>query len=193
MTHTSAILLAAALGAGATLAFERLPGLLERSRDAARLHASGQPELDPTSALFDAAIRGSTADIQLALERGAFINAINADPSRDLPMGATPLIAAARFGQRDAAAYLLARGALASARTQQGFTALHLASFHGHAGVVATLLQHPEIETAPIGRGGLTPLALAGSHDQVRSLLAPTPDAPTSPNNADAAQASAHQ
>ncbi len=67
--------------------------------------------------------------------------------------GHTPLIAAAKEGQKDFVQDLLHRGADLTSTSVKGKTALHYAAANGHTDIVTTLLERalmPMPATAPV-------------------------------------------
>src|SRR6185369_15390012 len=95
---------------------------------AATLRAAG-----PAS-IADAAMRGNRADVLSMIKQGADVNAPQGD-------GVTALHWAARHGDAEMIAALVASGANARAATSFGaFTPLHLAAERGAAPIVKALL-----------------------------------------------------
>ncbi len=87
-----------------------------------------------TSMLLTAAKEGDVKAIEALLAAGTKVDA-------KTPYNVTPLFVAALFGQSDAAALLIAKGAeIKAAKGGDGSTALHAASFFCHTEVVKLLL-----------------------------------------------------
>jgi hypothetical protein len=89
---------------------------------------SGAPASTPAAdaALFSAVNKDSRMRIERALDDGADINA------QDSKTGYfTPLMLAAQKGQGNAVPILLERGADTERADKDGFTAMHVAAFHG--------------------------------------------------------------
>jgi ankyrin repeat protein len=110
---------------------------------------------------------GSTAMVELLLERGA-------DPNTVVRGGETVLMTAARTGQPGPVKALLARGAKVDAKERRGQTALMWAAADGHAAVVELLLKAGADFRTPLPDSGFTPLFFAargGRTDVVRALL----------------------
>jgi ankyrin repeat protein len=110
---------------------------------------------------------GSTAMVELLLERGA-------DPNTVVRGGETVLMTAARTGKPVPVKALLARGAKVDAKERRGQTALMWAAADGHAAVVELLLKAGADFRTPLSDSGFTPLFFAargGRTDVVRALL----------------------
>ena len=110
---------------------------------------------------------GSTAMVELLLERGA-------DPNTVVRGGETVLMTAARTGQPGPVEALLARGAKVDAKERRGQTALMWAAADGHAAVVELLLKAGADFRTPLPDSGFTPLFFAargGRTEVVRVLL----------------------
>lgn len=110
---------------------------------------------------------GSTAMVELLLERGA-------DPNTLVRGGETVLMTAARTGQPGPVKALLARGAKVDAKERRGQTALMWAAADGHAAVVELLLKAGADFRTPLPDSGFTPLffaARAGRTEVARVLL----------------------
>ncbi len=110
---------------------------------------------------------GSTAMVELLLERGA-------DPNTVVRGGETVLMTAARTGKPGPVKALLARGAKVDAKERRGQTALMWAAADGHAAVVELLLKAGADFRTPLPDSGFTPLFFAargGRTDVVRALL----------------------
>ena len=110
---------------------------------------------------------GSTAMVELLLERGA-------DPNTVVRGGETVLMTAARTGKPGPVKALLARGANVDAKERRGQTALMWAAADGHAAVVELLLKAGADFRTPLPDSGFTPLFFAargGRTDVVRALL----------------------
>ncbi|MBA5871616.1 MAG: hypothetical protein GDA68_16715, partial [Nitrospira sp. CR2.1] len=101
-------------------------------------------------ALHTALTEGSPARVEILLDRGADIEARNAE-------GATPLITASRLGNLALVSLLLKQGAQIDATDRNGNTALHEASFHNHTPCVDALLA-AGAGTSARNRLGFTPL-----------------------------------
>lgn len=101
-------------------------------------------------ALHTALTEGSPARVEILLDRGADIEARNAE-------GATPLITASRLGNLALVSLLLEQGAQLDATDRNGNTALHEASFHSHTPCVDALLA-AGAGTSARNRLGFTPL-----------------------------------
>jgi uncharacterized protein len=110
---------------------------------------------------------GSTAMVELLLERGA-------DPNTVVRGGETVLMTAARTGKPGPVRALLARGAKVDAKERRGQTALMWAAADGHAEVVELLLRAGADFRTPLTDSGFTPLFFAargGRSDVVRVLF----------------------
>ena len=86
--------------------------------------------------LHVAALSGSLPSVQLLVERGLVVNAVN-------PQGGTPLRAAADAGQLEVVDYLLAHGADVSLRDAYGLLAIDYARQNHHDEVVERLHRAP--------------------------------------------------
>jgi hypothetical protein len=76
--------------------------------------------------LHDATKSGDLNRVQQLANEGANLDAT-------LQRGETPLIVAALEGHTEVIEFLIARGAIAQARNDRGFTALHAAAYRGPA------------------------------------------------------------
>lgn len=85
-------------------------------------------------ALFEAVVRGDLAALQRTIEAGADVD------QREPAGGSTPLIAAALFGQPEAAKALIDAGADVDARNNDGSTALITAALMARTEIVRALL-----------------------------------------------------
>src|SRR5581483_1235523 len=128
---------------------------------------------EPRSAVADAAMSRDAPTVRALLARGADVNTAQGD-------GMTALHWAAKNGDADLAATLLAAGANVRATSRLGgYTPLHLAAAAGAAAVVDALLRADAGVDAPTSTG-TTPLMLAaaaGSVPTVEALLARGADA----------------
>ena len=88
------------------------------------------------SPLNKAAQCGDTARVQQLLDKGVDVNA------RSEAWGRLPLICAARDNKTNVVEQLLSKGADINAKDCEGWTALALASYRGHAECVKVLLEH---------------------------------------------------
>jgi len=88
------------------------------------------------STLNKAAERGDAAHVQQLLDKGENVN------SRSVNWGRLPLICAAKYGNTAVVEQLLSKGADINAKDCEGWTALALASYRGHAECVKVLLEH---------------------------------------------------
>jgi ankyrin repeat protein len=120
---------------------------VDGSRWTALHHASWQGSAQVVAALLEADAAGLTVDAQ--------------DSS-----GNTALVRASEKGHEDAVRLLLARSARQELQGNGGWTALHLAAYKGHAGIVEQLCAAPGAAAAVAlrTRNGNTPLMLAISH-----------------------------
>lgn len=90
--------------------------------------SGGTPAAD--AALFAAVNKDSRIKIERALDSGADINA-----QTERTQHFSPLMLAAQKGQGNAVPILLERGADTELTDHNGFTAMHIAAFHGEVGV----------------------------------------------------------
>jgi ankyrin repeat protein len=102
-----------------------------------------------------------------ALIAGASLNAVRADDRADL----TPLLAAVRSGDIDAAMMLVLGGADVDAAENDGTTALHWAAYSGADALVVALLDAGADPNIP-NRYGLTPLQAAADGGFAVSVVA---------------------
>lgn len=136
----------------------------------AKVDEGGRVEMTP---LLIAAHHGETKVVELLLRHGA-----EADRANDA-LG-SPLLAASVAGHGDAARLLLQHGADPHRPNRVGESPLLVAAAHGSDGVVAALLETPNIQIDALGRHGRTPLlraAMRGHVGTVTALLAHTPPA----------------
>ena len=89
------------------------------------------------SPLNKAAQRGDTARVQQLLDKGVDVNARSG-----VWAGRLPLICAARDNKTNVVEQLLSKGADINAKDYEGWTALALTSYLGHAECVKLLLEH---------------------------------------------------
>ena len=116
--------------------------------------------------LVDAAERGSLADVQALVKKGADINAARTD-------GLTALHAAVHADRVDIVVALLAAGAKATATNRYGVTPLYLAAVNGNADIIRRLIDAGSDPNAAAA-GGETVLmttARTGSPAALRVLL----------------------
>jgi ankyrin repeat protein len=122
----------------------------------------------PEAPVADAAMRGDVTAVRTLVQRGADVNAAQAD-------GMTALHWAARRGDATLTALLLKSRAKLGAVTRVGaYTPLHVASEAGHGAVVAALLR-AGADANTHSADGTTPLhlaALSGNVEAVTALLA---------------------
>ena len=98
--------------------------------------------------------------LRLLLDGGASISAVDSRAGRRCT---TP----ADSGHRDAAAFLLSRGADVGAAAADGWTPLHFAAANGNADTAALLLRHgAAVDAATAGRTALQVAAHSGMHAQ---------------------------
>src|SRR3954454_16310018 len=101
---------------------------------AVTLVTAASPHAAGPASIADAAMRGDRADVLTMIKQGADVNAPQGD-------GVTALHWAARHGDVDLAAALLAAGAHAATATRLGaYTPLHLAAERGSAAIVKALV-----------------------------------------------------
>jgi hypothetical protein len=128
------------------------------------------------STLNKAAERGDAAHVQQLLDKGENVN------SRSVNWGRLPLICAAKYGNTAVVEQLLSKGADVNAVDAQGWTALSIAAYRGHAECVKVLLEHrPNVNQETFGiylfngdnQVGKTALDLArqNGHTEIVQLL----------------------
>jgi len=109
--------------------------------------------------IADAAMRGDRADVQALIKQGVDVNAPQGD-------GVTALHWAARHGDVELAAMLVAARANAKAETRFGaYTPLHLAAERGSAPIVKALLAAGAPVDAPTSTGATALMFAAGAGD----------------------------
>ena len=114
----------------------------------------------------DAAMRGDIESIRRLLADGADVNAAHGD-------GMSALHWAARHGDPDMAAMLLAAGARIDADTRVGgYTPLHLAAEGGNGAVARLLVEEGADVSATTTPGGTQPIHLAAGAGDVASIEA---------------------
>ena len=104
-------------------------GIARRLIDAG---ANVRAQRDGATVLHLAALVGDLATVQLLVERGADVAALN-------PQGGSPLRSAADGGHVEVVRYLLERGARRDVRDAFGLLPIDYARQNGHAQVVALL------------------------------------------------------
>lgn len=110
--------------------------------------------------------RGATEVLRVLLDAGADVNVASDE------ICFTPLMAAARSGQRDAVQLLLEHGADPNLTCQTGSTALVFAAKKGHPAVVTLLLGHGSDANAGEGSCGTSLMwAARNGHAEVVNLL----------------------
>src|SRR2546422_11415679 len=108
--------------------------------------AAASPE-----SIADAAMRGDRADVLAMIKQGADVNAPQGD-------GVTALHWAARHGDAEIVAALIAAGAHARGATRfGGYTPLHLAAERGSAAIVKALIRPGAVVGAGAGTGAAPP------------------------------------
>jgi len=113
----------------------------------------------------DAAMRGDRADVLALIKQGADVNATQGD-------GVTALHWAARQGDADLVAALVAAGAKARVETRFGaYTPLHLAAERGSAPIVKALVSAGATVDAKTSTGA-TPLMLAAASGDTGAITA---------------------
>ena len=105
----------------------------------------------PAMDIWTASAKGDVAAIKQNLAAGTDLN------SKQSNDGSTPLMAAAMFGQTEAATLLIQKGAKTNARNNDGATALHLAAFFCQPETAQLLVEKGADLTAKNNRGE-TPL-----------------------------------
>lgn len=101
-----------------------------------QFHQTGpQPPPPPTSPLHMAALRGQVKILEILLNKGADINALDAT-------GRTPLHCAAEGERMDAVKLLVERGADVTRLDSKGLSALHVAVERGMEDAVVLLIEH---------------------------------------------------
>lgn len=105
---------------------------------------------------------GDVAKVQLAIERGASVNAV-------FSMGFTALFYAATYGHLPVAEYLLAQGADVNWANTEGRTALHWSCRNGHMAVTELLIAKGARLDVKDG-GGKTPLMVATDKGQEETV-----------------------
>jgi ankyrin repeat protein len=119
----------------------------------------------PAAALADAAMRRDPATVRTLLQQGAEVNTPQGD-------GMTALHWAARNGDADTAAMLLAAGANLRATTRLGgYTAMHLASAAGKDAMIGMLAAAGASVDARTSTGA-TPLMLAAASGRASAVAA---------------------
>jgi ankyrin repeat protein len=112
--------------------------------------------------VFEAAKAGNVARLREILK---------AEPAAltmtDLKLSATPLHWAIINGRREAAFFLLARGAPVKARDRSGFTCLHYAAYAGLPDVAEALIARGADANAVSGWIGVTPLHMAALKNRI--------------------------
>ena len=104
--------------------------------------------------IHDAVRNGDLAGVQAELDKG-----VDVDEGDDSWPEMTPLTYAARFGHKEVAELLLAKGADASAKTDDnGTTPLHHAALNGHKETAAMLIAKGADVNAKLAVDGGTPL-----------------------------------
>lgn len=116
---------------------------------------------------------GHVSIVRLLLAHSADVN------SRVNDIGHTPLILAAEANMQAVLRLLLEHNATTSARTSEGFTALHAAAHYGHHEIVAILLEYGASTDVRSDQGD-TPLVIASTagHWRVAELLRRRPRQP---------------
>jgi len=122
--------------------------------------AAASPE-----SIADAAMRGDRADVLAMIKQGADVNAPQGD-------GVTALHWAARHGDAEIVAALIAAGAHARGATRfGGYTPLHLAAERGSAPIVKALIGAGAVVDARTSTGA-TPLMLASAAGDTAAIKA---------------------
>ena len=122
------------------------------------------PKLDPPNiSLHDAVLQGNLDAVQQHIAAGSNLD------EKAPESGASPLIAAAAFGEVEIAKALIAAGADVNHRqTSDGGTPLHTAAFLCHSEIVEALLNHGADKNAR-NNDGITALeSVAGPFDEVK-------------------------
>lgn len=125
---------------------------------------------DGQTTLFWAASENNIEITRRLLDRGADVNAVNAQSW-------TPLMAAAERGHEEVGIYLLDKGAQADCQDEDGFTPLHLAASEGCVGLVERLLDagvDPNVQNDFLGENltAISKAAEGGQLEVVELLLA---------------------
>ena len=121
------------------------------------------PEYGKLTLLIIAALNGHANIVEVLLEKGANVNAVDSE-------GWTPLHFAAQNGHASVVEVLLEKGANVNAVNSKGCTPLHSAVWGGHESVVKVLIQAGANVNA-VDKYGRTPLDYAKSQDVVKVLL----------------------
>ena len=118
------------------------------------------------SKLHKAAERGALHEVGALLQQGANIDAL------DKKMGFSPFHYACYFGQKEAAEFLMRKGADIRLATRNGYNSILVAAWRGHTPIVKMLLEEGiPAGTAVCGYSVLHAAASAGQNDMVQLLI----------------------
>lgn len=118
----------------------------------------------PEITLHEAVVQENLSAVQAHIAAGSDLD------ERDPIGGSSPLIAAATFGNTEAARALIAAGADVNLKNNDGSTPLHAAAFFCHPDIVTALLENGADKEAR-NNYGATPLqSVAGPFHEVRSV-----------------------
>ena len=127
---------------------------------AAGVNVNARRGSDGCTALHMAAVDGHDELVSTLLRKGAYKDVLD-------NTGTTPLLLATAAGHLSAVETLLAEGANINLRSREdGFSALHLAAWQGHRGIVSALLRSGA-DTDVVDRNGDTALMLAAGNGHV--------------------------
>jgi len=118
----------------------------------------------PGVGLHEAVIQGDLEAIRQHIAAGSDLN------QKEPLGGASPLIAAAAFGQTAAVRALIEAGADVNTRNNEGSTPLHTAAFLCHTEIVEVLLANGAEKAARNNAGATALESVAGPFDEVKGI-----------------------